>query len=347
MSIKIQAVKNIRNLAEFVTFPGYIPEYREIGGLATDSPANYNPLSNPVQRHLKTGYFIAYRDGLPAGRIAAIKDFLNPNKKTGFFGCFECLDDPKVSSALIDAAFQWLLSNGCSKMIGPATFNTNQKVGVLVEGQHRNPQPMLSHSPPYYSLLLEKAGLVKHTDLLTFTWVKEMNMPEKIARAAEGVRIAANASIRRINPLNIRFEAALARDLFNGSMSANWGFIPLTFDEAAAMLNYCSIFADPDLIITVWYTGQPAGIAIFLPTSIAGGRPAKTVRAAILGVLPRYRHRGLDSYMIKYLVDTMLKKGYESADISMIHEENAVMLKIVTKVIGAELSGRYRVYGTA
>ncbi|MCL4442092.1 MAG: hypothetical protein M1609_16340, partial [Firmicutes bacterium] len=222
-------------------------------------------------------------------------------------------------------AFQWLLGNGCSKMIGPATFNTNQKVGVLVEGQHRSPQPMLSHNPPHYNLLLEKAGLVKHTDLLTFTWVKEMNVPEKITRAAESVRIAVNASIRRINPLNIRFEAALVRDLFNGSMSANWGFIPLTFDEAAAMLDYCSMFADPDLIITVWYTGQPG----------------------ILGVLPRYRHRGLDSYMIKYLIDTMLRKGYESADISMIHEENAVMLKIVTKVIGAELSGRYRVYGTA
>lgn len=340
-------VKNIRDLAEFTAVPGRIPEYRKWWGLVADQTANYDPSSNPVQQHLKNGYFIVYRDGFPVGRIAAIKDFLIPDRETGFFGCFECQKDPEAVSALVDAAFQWLVRNGCSKMIGPATFNTNQKVGLLVDGLHRGPQPLLPYNPPYYGPLLEKAGLVKHTDLLTFSWRKEMGIPEKVARAAEKVRITTDASIRRINPFNIRFEAPLVRDLFNGSMSANWGFIPLTFEESAAMLDYCSMFADPDLIITVWYTGRPAGITIFLPTDISGKAPSRTVRAAIMGVLPQYRHRGLDSYMIEYLINTMLRKGYEAADISMIHEENAVMLKIVTQVIGAELSGRYRVYSTA
>lgn len=347
MSLKIHMVKNLRDLAEFVAMPGRIPEYRKLKGLDPDSPANYDPSSNPVQRHLKTVCFLAYRDGLPAGRIAAIKDFLNPDKETGFFGCFECVDDAGVSSSLVDAAFQWLLRSGCSKMIGPATFNTNQKVGLLVEGRHRSPQPMLPHNPPYYGPLLEKSGLVKHTDLLTLTWRKEMGLPEKIAGAAAKFKSGSDAVIRRINPFNIRFEAPLVRDLFNGSMSANWGYIPLTLEESAAMLNYCSMFADPDLIITLWYKGQPAGITIFLPTENTGRTPSKTVRAAILGVLPQYRHRGLDSFMIDYLITTMMIKGYESADISMIHEGNTAMLKIVTKVIGAELSGRYRVYGTA
>lgn len=347
MPLKIRMVRNIRDLAEFVSVPGRIPEYNETRGVAPDLTANYDPSSNPVHRHLRTGYFIAYRDGAPVGRIAAVKDFLNPEKETGFFSCFECREDPEVSSALVDSAFQWLVRNGCSKMIGPATFNTNQKVGLLIEGSSRSPQPLLPHNPPYYGPLLEKAGLVKHTDLLTFTWRKDMGIPEKIARAAERVRDTADASIRRINTFNIRHEAPLVRDLFNGTMSANWGFIPLTIDESAGMLDYCSMFADPDLVITVLYKGKPAGIAIFLPAATPGNTVPRTVRAAILGVLPKYRHRGLDSYIIDYLINTLLRKGYESADISMIHEENAVMLKIVTKVIEAEISGRYRVYGTA
>jgi len=344
LSLEIGKVKNIRDMIVFIQLPGMISGYRVSGEIARpDQRANYEPAANPVHHHLKTGYFLSYRDRTPVGRIAAIIDLLNPQKETGFFGCFECENDPEAASELLNTARQWLWQNGATKMIGPATFNTNQQVGLLIEGHELGPQPMLPHNPPYYRTLLEISGLVKHTDLLTYSWHNEMGVPKKIARVADRVRKMKEVTIRRINASNIMREAPLVRDMFNGSMSANWGFIPLTTGESAAMLNYCSAFADSDLMIMAWYREKPAGIALFLPCSLSDNSP-KSVRAAILGVLPQYRHKGLESYMIEHLTTIMLRKNYQSADISMIHEDNTAMLKIVTGVIGAPLTRRYRVY---
>lgn len=335
LSLEIREVKNISDMIYFSRLPF---------SLSVDSISNYDPMANPVHRHLKTAYFWAVRNKVPVGRIAAIKDFLNPDQKIGFFGCFECEDDSEVASALIETAWSWLAKNGCGKMIGPATFNTNQQVGMLIEGHDSGPQVLLPYNPPYYGELMEKSGLGKHTDLITFSWRREMGVPDKITRVAERVRRKSNVSIRRLNLMNKRSEARLVTDIFNQSMRANWGYIPLTIEESVAMLSFCQMYADSDLVVSVWSDGKPVGIQLYLPCNISSWKPSKSVRAAILGVIPQYRHRGLDSYLMEYTMKIIMSKGYEQADISMIHEENKIMLKTVTKVIGANLSRRYRVY---
>lgn len=169
MSLEVKAVNNFHKMMAFVRIPNTLPAYKEMGVQAPpDRIENYNDMSNPVHRHLKTAYFIALRDNEPVGRIAAIKDFLNPGAGTGFFGCFECENDAEAASNLITGARRWLIENGCNKLIGPATFNTNQQVGLLIEGIEQGPQIMLPFNPPYYKELLEKSGLSKITDLVTF-----------------------------------------------------------------------------------------------------------------------------------------------------------------------------------
>lgn len=345
MPLEIKKISHIHDLMSFVRVPLRISSYRGTATPLPDNISNYNPASNPVHAHLNTAYYIACRDKTPVGRIAAIRDLLNPNPETGFFGCFECEDDPEAASALIDSARQWLVENGCLRMIGPATFNTNQEVGVLIEGHDTAPRAMLPYNPPFYPALLEKSGLVKHTDLVAFGWSREMGIPAKVARAAERVRSRGKAVIKRLDLVNIMYEAGLVRDLFNRSMQANWGFIPLTTGESAAMLSFCKTYADRDLMLTVWVEGEPAGVLLFLPISLSGPQPARALRVAILGVDPRYRHRGLDSYMLERSIQTMLEKGYDTADISLIHEDNKVMIKIVTQGFGSPQTRRYRVYG--
>ncbi len=347
MPLEIKAVKDIHNMTAFVRILRSISSYSGMKARPQpDSISNYDPVANPVHRHLKTAYFMAVRDKIPVGRIAAIKDFLNPDKETGFFGCFECEDDTGAASALIETARQWLSNNGCHKMIGPATFNTNQQVGTLIEGYESGPQILLPYNPPCYRELMEKSGLIKHTDLVTYSWYREMGIPGKIARVAERARRTSGMYIQRLNLINLWSEARLVADMFNRSMFANWGYIPMTLEESWAMLSFCRMYADRDLMVTVWADGHPAGILLYLPASLSSCGPFRKVRGAILGVVPQYRHRGLDSYLMEHTMETMLRKGYEQADISMIHEENKVMLKTVTQVIGATQTRRYRVYAS-
>lgn len=344
MSFKIKIVEHFREMKDFVGISRVLPAYREINLPLQDSITSYDPSSNPVLRHLRTEFFIAYREGGPVGRIAAIKDFLNPDAGTGFFGCFECEDDPEAASALIETARLWLADNGCGRMIGPATFNTNQQVGILIEGHEQGPQIMLPFNPPYYQKLMEDSGLAKQTDLLTFSWYKEMGLPPSVAKMAERTRSDKSVHLRRFNLTDIASEARLVRDMFNQSMAANWGFIPMTTEESVGMLSFCQAFADRDLMLSVWVEREPAGILLFLPTAFPGRTRPRSVRAAILGVIPRHRHRGLDSYLIEHSINVMLDKGYEQADISLVHEDNSVMLKKINQIVGSSQTRRYRVY---
>lgn len=329
----------------FIDLPLNLPAYRHRGkghGLMLETAGSFDPSLNPVHRHIKTALFMACREKAPVGRIAAIKDLLNPDNDTGFFGCFECANHSGAASLLLDAAKKWLWEKGCRRMIGPATFNTNQKVGLLLQGAPA-PQPMIPQNPCYYNDLMIASGLTKHTDLYTYSWRIEDGLGNVIRERGARAGQMPGVSIRPINTSGFMREAVLLREIYNGTMRGGWGFVPLTTAESSAMLKYCSVHADPDLMVTVWYKGLPAGMFIFLPTSLSPKAPKKSVRAALMGVLPPFRRTGLGSYMIGRLEEIIRRKGYSQVDISMVHGENLPMRNILTHC-GANVTGIYRVY---
>src|SRR5690606_11144159 len=91
----------------------------------------------------------------------------------GFFGFFECENDPAVARALLDAASGWLASRGLTTVRGPASFSLNEEVGLLVDGFDGAPMVMMPYNPPWYATLLEANGFVKAKDLLAYSIVYE------------------------------------------------------------------------------------------------------------------------------------------------------------------------------
>ena len=60
---------------------------------------------HPFYRDAEAEFFLARRDGKVVGRIAAIIDSAYNrfhHEEAGFFGFFECRDDPAAASALLD-----------------------------------------------------------------------------------------------------------------------------------------------------------------------------------------------------------------------------------------------------
>ncbi|HBV97030.1 MAG: hypothetical protein JL50_12395 [Peptococcaceae bacterium BICA1-7] len=328
----------------FIDLPLNLPAYRHKGkdlGLILETAGSFNPSLNPVHRHIKAAFFMVCRGKAPVGRIAAIKDMLYPNRDTGFFGCFECANLSGAAALLLDAAKKWLWEKGCRKMIGPVTFNTNQKVGFKLQGAPA-PQPMIPGNPSYYNDLMRESGLTKHTDLYTYSWLIDQRLEDSLRERGAQAGQMPGVALRPINTSGLQ-EAGLVRKIYNGSMQGSWGFVPLTAAESSAMLKYCSSHADPDLMVTVWYRGLPAGMFIFLPTALSPKAPPKSVRAAVMGVLPPFRRTGLGSYMIGYLEQIVRKKGYRQVDISMIHEGNGPMRNLLSRT-GAGVTGIFRVY---
>ncbi|MFU8779089.1 MAG: N-acetyltransferase, partial [Roseovarius sp.] len=74
----------------------------------------------PLFAHCAVARWVAYRDGVPVGRITAQLDTLQPaaedGGKIGYFGMLEAIDDRAVFDALFGAAEDWLRGKGVAHL---------------------------------------------------------------------------------------------------------------------------------------------------------------------------------------------------------------------------------------
>jgi hypothetical protein len=128
---------------------------------------------HPFFEHAEAASFLACRDGdgEPVGRITAIVDRAHNEAhqdRTGFFGLFECLDDPEAARALVDAAAAWCAERGRDTLRGPMNLSMNDECAMLLEGFDGPPVVMMPYNPRYYLDLMAGCGLAKAKDLYAF-----------------------------------------------------------------------------------------------------------------------------------------------------------------------------------
>ena len=112
-------------------------------------------------------YFVAYKDGLPAGRIQCIiqKDANAKNgEKRCRFSRFDAIEDPEVSRALFEKAEAWALQKGMDTMVGPLNFSDLEREGMLVEGFQEPATFEQNYNFSYYKDHVEALGYRKEID---------------------------------------------------------------------------------------------------------------------------------------------------------------------------------------
>ncbi|MCH7623411.1 MAG: hypothetical protein IIB46_04955 [Nitrospinae bacterium] len=68
---------------------------------------------NPFMKHSEVGFFVAYKDNQPIGRVTAHRDGIYDdfyNTRQGFFGFYESIEDDKVSGELMNSCENWIKS---------------------------------------------------------------------------------------------------------------------------------------------------------------------------------------------------------------------------------------------
>ena len=130
--------------------------------LVSDDIEALSPDKNPAFDFCEAAYFMAYRDGKPVGRIAAIiNNQVNRNCDTKIcrFGFMDFVDDMEVSRALFDAAEDWGRRKGMNRMVGPLGFTDMDREGLLVEGFEELSTMATNYNYPYYAGHVEVVGL--------------------------------------------------------------------------------------------------------------------------------------------------------------------------------------------
>lgn len=101
--------------------------------------------------------FLVRRGGHVVGRICAHHA---AGSAEGWFGAFECADDPAAVRALVGAARDWVTARGATVLRGPATFTLADEAGVLADGFGWAGGTGRPWHPARYLEQLQAAGLV-------------------------------------------------------------------------------------------------------------------------------------------------------------------------------------------
>ena len=154
-------------------------------------------------------YYLAYKNGVLVGRVAAIVNHKANESwkvKQVRFGWFDFIDDMEVSAALLDAVIAFGKERGMTQIVGPLGFTDFDPEGMLVEGFDRVSTMALIYNHPYYPEHMKKLGYYKETGWLEYRITIPAEVPERHRRLAELVKERNNLTLRKLTRRQIRKE---------------------------------------------------------------------------------------------------------------------------------------------
>jgi GNAT superfamily N-acetyltransferase len=368
--VDVRPARSRRDMRAFIRLPWRLYEGAAnwVPPLISERKRHLDRRRNPFFEHAEAEFFLAWRNGVPVGRISAHVDHrLNEfqHNRWGLFGFFECENEPAVAAGLLDAAGDWLRERGRDRVIGPFDFSTNHECGVLVEGHDLLPQILENWHHPYYRDLLEQEGMVKAMDL--FKWeilpTDRDKMLPIIDELADRLEPEHGIRLRRMRRRNLRSEVRAFMEVYNLAWSSNWGFVPLTDAELDHMAKELGPILDEDFArVAETADGQVAGVSLTLPDwnrvlarlngrllpigwlkALLGRSKLDEIRVFALGVKPEYQHTGVAAALYRDIWDTVFRRNMVRAETGWILEVNDAMNRAMEALTG-RIVKRYRIY---
>ena len=324
---------------------------------------------NHFFEHARWRAWLAYRNGMPVGRITAQIDEMHLQQHgdgVGYFGMLEAEDDQAVFATLLDAAEEWLRSEGMRQVRGPFNLHVNEEVGLLVDGFATPPYFLMGHARPWYGARVEAQGYAGAKDLLAYHVRPDFEAPRVMERLAS--RVSDRVTLRSVRPKQLQEDAAIMRDIFNDAWQNNWGFVPLAEAEWADTVKTLTKLMPDDYIQIAEYDDEPVAFIVALPNLNEAIRDLKgkllpfgwlkllwrlkvrhpqTARVPLMGVRQSFQHSRLGPTLAFMVIDAVRKplhaRGVKDVEMGWILEDNDGMRNII-ETIGGQAYKRYRIY---
>lgn len=323
---------------------------------------------HPYFHHSEGEAFVAYRDGIPAGRILLLepKRFNAYQKRSDArFFLFECRDDQETADALFLHAAQWAKSRSLTRIVGPQGFSSFGGSGILIHGfEHPATMTMMPYHPPYYQALVEASGFSRSKDFYSARIdPRVQKLPQKIARLAEISLKRGSFTVPRVRSKRAAREIAKEIGvLYNNSWEAHDHFTPLTAEEMEALTSDLLLVTKPSLVTVIRAGDELVGFALAFPDLtdvLSRARGRITLREMIslyramnrprrliingMGILPRYRRTGALAILFSEIAKILDATGVRSAEFTQISAENDLMMSNLEK-LNAEIYKTHRIY---
>lgn len=344
MAVEIKVIpKDRKSLRKFVQFgidlykgnDCYVPP------LVSDDVATLSPEKNPAFDFCEAEYFMAFRDGKPVGRIAAIIHRISNEehgKKEMRFGFVDFIDDEEVSRALFDAAAGWGKSKGMESMIGPLGFSDMDYEGMLVEGFDELSTMATIYNYPYYPRHMERMGFEKKADWVEFSMKVPDAIPDKHVRIAEIVKQKYGLKVVKYNDRK-KAVAEIGRPLFeliNESYKELFEFTQLTNRQIDHYVDIYIRLLRLDLLTVIKDADDNlVGVGVALPSLSRALQKSRgkmlpfgwwhlmramyfnvtdTVDLLLVAVKPEYQSKGVNALLFTDLIPYFQKYKFKYAE---------------------------------
>jgi hypothetical protein len=369
MSIVVKPVATRRERKQFLELPWsmYRGDPNWIPPIRMNEKELVGYKKHPFYLDAEGQTFLAYKDGQVCGRVLAILNHAHnrfQNEQRGFFGFFDSIDDQLVANALFDAVRGWLAQRSIVELRGPANPSLNYECGLLVDGFNMPPTFMMTYNHAYYARLIESYGFRKSQDLYSFWGHVEMlaTLDKKLAYIASESQERFNVQIRPLNKSRFNAEIQLFLDIYNQSLGATWGFVPMSEPEIRHMSASLKHMILPDLALFAFVNDQPIGAVFALPDYnprikeidgrlfpfgflklLSKRRGFRRFRALSTNVVPEYQRWGVGLVLMRGLIPKILASGIQDAEFSWVLESNHLSRRSLEKG-GAVLEKTHRIY---
>ena len=347
--IEIKEVKTKKDIKNFVDFPTKLykdcPYYSY--PFRSDELGNFNPKKNLSLKDCEMVSFLAYKDGKIAGRIMGIIQKLynkKVNEKRVRFSRFDCINDVKVAKALLKSVEDWAKKKKMNIVHGPLGFSDLDREGMLIEGFDEICTFEEWYNFPYYKDLMEKCGYTKDVDWLERKIYPSSKVDSKVVRVADIVE-----KRYKLKKVNIKSKRKFFKKYKDGifevlDLSYNdlYGVVPYTkelkeqlfkqFKQFIALKYVCLVVDETDKVVCFGVSlpalnkavqkskGRLTIPAIF--RLLHALKHPKVVDFAIIGVRPEWQNKGVNSLVLKYIMENMADFGVEYCETNLCLEDN-------------------------
>lgn len=346
--VEVREVKTLKELKKFVKFPFtlYSGTPNWIPPLIFDELNTLRQDRNPAFEYCESKYWLAYKDGKIAGRIAGIINHRHVEKsgtKNARFGWIDFIDDPEVSGALLNAVEEWAKSKGLNGVHGPLGFCDLDREGMLIEGFDEMSMLITNYNYPYYPEHMEKLGYAKDVDWLEYEIKVPEQIPEKLEKLNEIVLKRSKLTVVRFNkPKEILAYADSVFALLNDAYKDLYGVVPLTDKQIQSYIKQYFGYVNPDYIrVILDGDGKTAAFGIAIPSLSMAMKKSKgrlfpfgffhVLRAMkkndrldlyLVAVRPDLQGKGVNALLLADINQTAIQNGIKYAETGPELEEN-------------------------
>jgi len=306
---------------------------------------------NAAMEFCESAYFLAYKEGKVVGRVAAIIN-KKANKtwdlKNVRFGWIDFIDDEEVSAALIEAVEKWGKEKGMTQIQGPLGFTDMDKEGMLIEGFEELSTMATIYNYPYYQHHIERLGFEKDADWIEMkmTVPKEQGIPDRLKRIAEIVMQKYDLRIKKYTSSK-KLAADYGQEIFqviNEAFKPLFGYSELSQKQIDQYVEQYLGFIDVKLVSLVTEAnGRLVAVGITMPSLSRALQKAKgkllpfgwfhllkalkwkkpkILDLMLVGVLPEYQNKGVNSILFYDLVPIYISEGYDYVETNPELEAN-------------------------